>query len=197
MISLWFCTKIYFFKRCFSRDRPTSINTKNELWRSEVVVVVLSLLFVQFYEGAVWSEAARSWPAALSLTCNLECVQTPLSPKKRHLNITDSLNASQQVTASHWPPTPATPDPHFCPCSVFWILTCGVQRLHGGELDAGGDSRLVDGLSPVWIRVQVKHGDAPRVHGQRDGEDAQDVHDDAGLHLRGRVCVYFHEQFHS
>lgn len=43
-----------------------------------------------------------------------------------------------------------------------------------------------DGLCPVWVVGQVKHGDAPRVDGQRNGEDAQKVHDQAGFHLRGR-----------
>lgn len=48
------------------------------------------------------------------------------------------------------------------------------------------NSSLVDGMSPFWIRAQVKHGHAPRVHGQRDREDAQDVHDEACFHLRER-----------
>lgn len=42
-----------------------------------------------------------------------------------------------------------------------------------------------DGLCPVWVVGQVKHGDAPCVDGQRNAEDAQNVHDQAGFHLRG------------
>lgn len=42
------------------------------------------------------------------------------------------------------------------------------------------------GLCPVWIVGQVKHGDAPRVDGQWNAEDAQNVHDQAGFHLRSR-----------
>lgn len=43
--------------------------------------------------------------------------------------------------------------------------------------------RLVDGMSPIRINIEVEHGNAPRVHGQGDRQDAQDVHDEAGLHL--------------
>lgn len=39
------------------------------------------------------------------------------------------------------------------------------------------------GVCPVWIVSQVKHGDAPRVDGQRNAEDAQNVHDQAGFDL--------------
>lgn len=49
---------------------------------------------------------------------------------------------------------------------------------------ASQDLRGLVGLCPVWIVGQVKHGDAPRVHGQRHAEDAENVHDHAGFHLR-------------
>lgn len=40
------------------------------------------------------------------------------------------------------------------------------------------------GISPGGEGVQVKHGPAPAVDGQRDAEDADEVHDDAGPGLR-------------
>lgn len=40
------------------------------------------------------------------------------------------------------------------------------------------------GVCPVWIVGQVKHGDAPRVDGQRNAEDTKNVHDQAGFHLK-------------
>lgn len=51
---------------------------------------------------------------------------------------------------------------------------------------ASQDLRSLVGLCPVWIVGQVKHGDAPRVDGQRHAEDTENVHDHAGFHLRNQ-----------
>lgn len=61
---------------------------------------------------------------------------------------------------------------------------CSIERRHRWKGYKSNSSSVVYRVSPFWVTVQVEHGDAPRVHRQRDGEDAQDVHDEASFYLR-------------
>lgn len=63
-----------------------------------------------------------------------------------------------------------------------------IEQLGGREKHI---SRLICGSSPLWVSFQVKHGNTPCVHGQRDGEDTQDVHDKTSLHLETKQNIHW------
>lgn len=75
-------------------------------------------------------------------------------------------------------------EPPLCPRGGWGGSEGTAERLLG-RLQSSKVGGFV-GLCPVWVAGQVEHGHAPRVDGQRNADDAEDVHHHAGFHLRNR-----------
>lgn len=61
----------------------------------------------------------------------------------------------------------------------------GGEGVHG-SCPAAGPASHPSGVGPGGVGVQVEHGLAPAVNGQRDTEDPNNVHHYSGPGLRGR-----------